>query len=85
MSSLETIGVYQSVVTAELLDTEMCLFYPLVLGEYTEMVKEKPKVFMLHVRLHSRYTFKNHRSNCRGTKMTFTISSSTYVDLSFCE
>lgn len=35
MSSLETIGVYPSVVTAELLDTEMCLFYPLVLDEYS--------------------------------------------------
>lgn len=50
MISLETIGVYPSVVTAELLDTEMCLFYPLVLGEYTEMVKEKLEVLMLHIR-----------------------------------
>lgn len=80
MSSLETIGVYPSVVTAELLDTEMCLFYPLVLDEYTEMVKDKLEVLMLHIRLHSRYRFKN-----QATKMTFTISSSTYVDLSFCE
>lgn len=68
MSFLETIGVYPSVVTAELLDTEMCLFYPLVLDEYTEMVKEKLEVLMLHIRLHSRYRFKNHRSTCRPQK-----------------